>query len=83
MTEQVGALLDEYPGPVAHDSTGIGSAIREYPALAGYYQLKDVTMVGRARIDLFRNYIGAVERHGVRLSAHRCALHRAQILRGR
>ncbi len=63
MTEQVGALLDEYPGPIAHDSTGIGSAIREYPALAGYYQLEDVTMVGRARIDLFRNYIGAVERH--------------------
>ena len=65
MTEQVGALLGEYPGPIAHDSTGIGSAIREYPALAGYYRLKDVTMVGRARIDLFRNYIGAVERHEI------------------
>ncbi len=65
MTEQVGALLGEYPGPIAHDSTGIGSAIREYPALAGYYQLEDVTMVGRARIDLFRNYIGAVERHEI------------------
>ena len=26
MTEQVGALLGEYPGPIAHDSTGIGCA---------------------------------------------------------
>ena len=27
MTERVGALLDEFPGPAVHDATGAGSAI--------------------------------------------------------
>ena len=54
MTEKVGALLDEYPGPAAHDETGAGSAIGAFPALEDYNQLQGVTLVGRARIDLFR-----------------------------
>ena len=29
MTERVGALLDEFPGPAVHDATGAGSAIGE------------------------------------------------------
>ncbi len=62
MTERVGSLLDEYEGPAAHDNTGAGAAIREFPALASRHQLLDVTLVGRDRTDLFRNYIGAVER---------------------
>ena len=65
MTEKVGALLDEYPGPAAHDETGAGSAIGAFPALEDHNQLQGVTMVGRARIDLFRNYIGAIERHEI------------------
>ena len=65
MTEKVGALLDEHPGPAAHDATGAGSAIGAFPALAAHNQLQGVTMVGRARTDLFRNYIGAIERHEI------------------
>ena len=33
MTERVGALLDAFPGPAAHDATGAGSAIGAFPAL--------------------------------------------------
>ena len=62
MTERVGALLDEFPGPAVHDATGAGSAIGEFPALAPHDQLQGVTMVGRDRVDLFRNYIAAIER---------------------
>ena len=58
MTERVGALLDEFPGPAVHDATGAGSAIGEFPALEAHRQLQGVTMVGRVRTDLFRNYIG-------------------------
>ena len=62
MTAHVGALLDEYPGPAAHDETGAGSAIGAFPALTPHDQLEGVTLVGRVRTDLFRNYIGAIER---------------------
>ena len=65
MTERVGALLDEFPGPAVHDATGAGSAIGEFPALAPHDQLQGVTLVGRVRTDLFRNYIGAIERHEI------------------
>ena len=65
MTAHVGALLDEYPGPAAHDETGAGSAIGAFPALAPHDQLEAVTLVGRVRTDLFRNYIGAIERHEI------------------
>ena len=65
MTERVGALLDEFPGPAVHDATGAGSAIGEFPALAPHDQLQGVTMVGRDRVDLFRNYIAAIERHEI------------------
>ena len=65
MTEHVGALLDEYPGPAAHDETGGGNAMGEFPALAPHDQLQGVTLVGRVRTDLFRNDIGAIERHEI------------------
>ena len=65
MTERVGALLDEFPGPAVHDATGAGSAIGEFPALEAHRQLQGVTLVGRDRVDLFRNYIGAIERHEI------------------
>ena len=65
MTEKVGALLDEYPGPAAHDATGVGSAIGDFPALTPHDQLQGVTLVGRVRTDLFRNYIEAIERHEI------------------
>ena len=48
-----------------HDATGAGSAIGEFPALAAHRQLQGVTMVGRDRVDLFRNYIAAIERHEI------------------
>ena len=65
MTEQVGALLDEYPGPAAHDATGAGNTMEDFPALAPHDQLQGVTLVGRVRTDLFRNDIGAIERHEI------------------
>ena len=43
MTERVGALLDEFPGPATHDATGAGSAIGEFPALEAHRQLQGVT----------------------------------------
>ena len=49
MTERVGALLDAFPGPAAHDATGAGSAIGAFLALKGRRQLTDVTLVGRVR----------------------------------
>ena len=65
MTEKVGALLDEYPGPAAHDATGAGNAMGAFPALAAHDQLQGVTLVGRVRTDLFRHDIGAIERHEI------------------
>ena len=65
MTERVGALLDEFPGPAVHDATGAGSAIGEFPALEAHRQFQGVTMVGRDRVDLFRNSIAAIERHEI------------------
>ena len=65
MTEHVGALLDEYPGPAAHDATGGGNAMGAFPALAPHDQLEGVTLVGRVRTDLFRHDIGAIERHEI------------------
>ena len=50
MTERVGALLDEFPGPAVHDATGAGSAIGEFQALEAHRQLQGVTMVGRDRV---------------------------------
>ena len=41
------------------------TAIGEFPALAPHDQLQGVTLVGRVRTDLFRNYIGAIERHEI------------------
>ena len=69
MTEHVGALLDEYPGPAAHDATGGGNAMGEFPALAPHDQLQGVTLVGRVRTDLFRNYIGMHARPDARPDA--------------
>ena len=54
MAAPVGALLDAFPGPAAHDATG-----------AAHDQLQGVTLVGRVRTDLFRNDIGAIERHEI------------------
>ena len=65
MTEKIAALLDAFPGPAAHDATGAGNAIGEFPALAAHDQLHGVTLVGRVQTNLFRNYIGAIERHEI------------------
>ena len=65
MTAQVGALRDAFPGPLAHDATGAGNAMGAFPALAAHDQLQGVTLVGRVRTDLFRNDIGAIERHEI------------------
>ena len=65
MAAHVGALLDAFPGPAAHDTTGAGNAIGAFPALAPHDQLQGVTLVGRARTDLFRHDIGAIERHEI------------------
>ena len=65
MTAQVGALLDAFPGPAAHDATGAGNAMGAFPALAPHDQLQGVTLVGRVRTDLFRHDIGAIERHEI------------------
>ena len=58
-------LLDAFPGPAAHDATGAGNTMEDFPALAPHDQLQGVTLVGRVRTDLFRNDIGAIERHEI------------------
>ena len=65
MTAQVGSLLDAFPGPAAHDATDAGSAMGAFPALAAHDHLQGVTLGGRTRTDLFRNDIGAIERHEI------------------
>ena len=40
MAAHVGALLDEYPGTAAHDTTGAGNAMGAFPALAAHDQLQ-------------------------------------------
>lgn len=60
--EMVKALDDRiarYPGECAHDYTGVGR-VGEFMESGN---VEDVTMVGRVREDLFRDYIWAVE-HG-------------------
>ena len=83
MTAHVGALLDEYPGPAAHDETGAGSrdwgvpgARTPRPARGGH--------AGRACSDrpvpeLHWGHRTARDR----LSSDRRVLYRAQVLRGR
>ena len=83
MTERVGALLDEFPGPAVHDATGAGSAIGEFPSLEAHRQLQGVTMVGRVRVrplpQLHRGDRAARDRR----SSDRRVLYRASVLRGR
>ena len=54
-----------FRGRRAHDATGAGNAMGAFPALAAHDQLQGVTLVGRVRTDLFRNDIGAIERHEI------------------
>ena len=83
MTAQVGALLDAFPGPAAHDATGAGNAMGAFPALAPHDQLQGVTLRRRVRTDLFRHDIGAIERHEIVCPRNRRVLYRAPVLRGR
>ena len=51
--------------PANHLSALLRQELKSSRATAGRGQLTDVTMVGRVRTDLFRHYIGAVERHEI------------------
>ena len=85
MAAHVGALLDAFPGPAAHDTTGAGNAIGEFPALAAHNQLQGVTLVGRVRMAdrpvPARHWGHRTARD--RLSSDRRVLSRAPVLRGR
>jgi hypothetical protein len=60
MIARLDARVTRYPGSASHDHTGVGHIGSD---LSTIERLDDVTLVGRAREDLFRNYILAVE-HG-------------------
>lgn len=64
MIERLHRVGKAYPGPVAHDATGGGNVV------ANYVELRNVTdfqMVGRARRDLFTDYIAALERREIKM----------------
>jgi len=76
--------LRKYPSAFAHDATGLGNVISDYfdPDLRRRYQrtFADVVMgSGRARQDLFSNYISAIEAGRIRYprinSAYRAHLY--------
>ena len=65
MPEQVKKLDDRivrYPGEACHDNTGGGSYLADWIEQS----VEPVNMVGRARLDLFTNYINGVERDEIR-----------------
>lgn len=62
MVARLDARLARYPGRGAHDYTGVGR-IGEF---ISHGDVEDVTMVGRVRADLFRDYILAVENDEIR-----------------
>jgi hypothetical protein len=59
MVQKLDDRIQRYPGEAAHDYTGVGR-VGEFLDSGN---VEDVTMVGRVREDLFRDYIWAVE-HG-------------------
>jgi hypothetical protein len=56
------ARLARYPGDAAHDATGVGDVVAEYIE----HDAEDVQLVGRARTDLFTEFIAGVERGELR-----------------
>lgn len=62
MVAKLDARLARYPGEAAHDYTGVGR-VGEFLTQGS---IEDITMVGRARDDLFRQYILSVEREEIR-----------------
>jgi hypothetical protein len=53
-----------WPGYFVHDSTGLGNVVADYfdPTLRRYHKFKDFVMsAGRQRMDLFSEYINAIE----------------------
>jgi hypothetical protein len=61
MVAKLDDRLARYPGEACHDYTGVGHVGEFLTA-----QVEDVTMVGRVRHDLFRDYVLAVEREEIR-----------------
>lgn len=61
MVAKFDARVKRYPGPAAHDATGIGDVI------AGYMKsdAEGVTLVGRERSELFAGHIHSIEHHEV------------------
>lgn len=62
MVAKLDYRLVRYPGDAAHDYTGVGR-VGEFLTEG---TVEDVTMVGRVRDDLFREYVLAVEREELR-----------------
>lgn len=60
MTARFNAQVKRYPGPAAHDATGMGVVIKD--SLASEADIDHFTMVGKPRQELFSNYIAGVER---------------------
>jgi len=56
------ARMQMYGGILVHDSTGIGNVISDFLTHERKY-IRDVTMVGSKRVEMFNDYIAAVEQH--------------------
>jgi len=64
MVRKVVDRLDRYPGPLAHDATGIGNVVGDMLTDLGVrlrHPVHDVVMVGREREAIFAEYVAAIE----------------------
>lgn len=59
MVGRLDARVKRFPGPAAHDATGIGDVIDGYLTC----EAEGLVLVGRERTDLFSTYIHAIEHH--------------------
>lgn len=57
MAQKLDKRLRRYPGPCCHDNTGLGDVVADLL----YEAAQPVNLQGRARRDLFSNYIAAIE----------------------
>lgn len=62
MVAKLDERLSRYPGEACHDYTGVGHV----GDFLEHGEVEDVTMVGKVRDDLFRDYILAVERREIK-----------------
>jgi hypothetical protein len=57
MIEKFNQRVERFPGPAAHDATGLGDVVDDYQTT----DAEGVKLVGRVRTDVFSQYITAIE----------------------